>query len=162
MERVFIRDRAASPFRHCTAGLLFMSLVHASAAGAQATAETAPAETAVSKVEVRDCGSQAASGEILVCGKGSGRSPYRLAPAPERFDPRGDMDSVSRERHRLFEVGASGIGSCSTSGPGGWTGCDLIKWKDQYEQRARSKPQEQGMFLQVGPAKYRVIDQKGQ
>jgi hypothetical protein len=149
------RIRPTGASRNRAGGLLLIALAQASAAGAQAHSS---GEVVVPKIGVRECPAQETSGEIVVCGKGTGRSPYRLAPAPEGFDPHGDMDSVSRERHRLFEVGASGIGSCSTSGPGGWTGCDLIKWKDQYEQRARSKPQEHGVFLKVGPAKYRVGD----
>ena len=80
--------------------------------------------------------------EIVVCG--TGRSPYRIPEQPEGFDPRGTVQSVSAERHGLYEVGASGIGSCSPSGPGGWTGCDLIKWKRGYEQRAGIKQDQRG------------------
>jgi hypothetical protein len=109
------------------------------AAAAQgATKDGEAAATAVPIVE--DCRDK--TDELVVCG--TGRSPYRIPEQPEGFDPRGTVQSVSAERHALYEVGASGIGSCSTSGPGGWTGCDLIKWKRGYEQRAGIKQDQRG------------------
>jgi hypothetical protein len=73
--------------------------------------------------------------DITICGRRNGVGGYRL-PEPDRFDPAGPVDSVSRERHRLLDVGAAGIGSCSTVGPGGWTGCMLNDWRSADEQYA--------------------------
>lgn len=70
--------------------------------------------------------------EIVVCGSNE-RSPYRLPPPRPGFDPDAGTDSVSRERHGLYEVGDSGIGSCSTSGPGGG-GCMAQSFKRYREQ----------------------------
>jgi hypothetical protein len=97
-----------------------------------ATAAAAPAAVAVPHI-VPDCHRDPDEG-IVVCGRQTGRSPYRLPP-PGGFDPDGPVDSVSRERHRLMEPGASGIGSCSTVGPGGWTGCDFNAWKQEHQQK---------------------------
>ncbi|HZG08303.1 MAG TPA: hypothetical protein VEZ70_04905 [Allosphingosinicella sp.] len=73
--------------------------------------------------------------EIIVCGRREEqRSPFRLAEPPPRFDPGGSDYSVSRERHSLYEHGDTGIHSCSTVGPGGYTGCAFRKWKDGDEQ----------------------------
>lgn len=83
---------------------------------------------------VRKCRQSSDDAEVVVCGRPE-RSPYRLPPSAQRFDPDGPVDSVSRERHRLYEHGAGGIGSCSTVGPGGWTGCSFIMWKDEHEQK---------------------------
>lgn len=74
------------------------------------------------------------SSELVVCGR-RGDSPYRLPLVHDGFDPDGPVDSVSRERHRLYEVGDVGIGSCSTVGGGGWTGCDSIAWKQAHQQK---------------------------
>lgn len=74
--------------------------------------------------------------EIVVCGSRRERSPYRLPPTAGGFDPAGTVDSVSRERHRLIEHGDSGIGSCSASGPGGYTGC----FHRQVKNRCQQKP----------------------
>jgi hypothetical protein len=72
---------------------------------------------------------------IVVCGRRDRpRSPYRLPEPPPRFDAGEGTASVSRERHGLYEQGATGIHSCSTVGPGGWTGCTFRKWKEGYEQ----------------------------
>jgi hypothetical protein len=75
-----------------------------------------------------------ASGDIVVCGRSEAISPYRLPRLYEGFDPDGPIDSVSRERHRLFEVGEAGIGSCSAAGAGGWTGCGTIEFKQFHQQ----------------------------
>jgi hypothetical protein len=73
--------------------------------------------------------------EIVVCGRRERpRSPYRLPEPPPRFDAGGGDESVSRERHGLYEQGDTGIHSCSTVGPGGYTGCSFRAWKDSDEQ----------------------------
>jgi len=101
---------------------------------------------------VKEC-PDAPTGDLVVCGRSDARSPYRLPPQADGWTPDGAMESVSRERHRLLDAGASGIGSCSTAGPGGWTGCDLIRWKEGYEQRAGFKRNEPRAFITVGPLK---------
>jgi hypothetical protein len=100
------------------------------------------------------CTAPAQPQEIVVCGRGDDAR-YRL-PVPDGFDPRGLVDSVSRERNRLMDVGASGIHSCSTVGPGGWTGCDLRRWRQAHEQRAGIS-QEQPRALNVGPVSIGAI-----
>jgi hypothetical protein len=74
-------------------------------------------------------------GEIVVCGKRGESERYRLPVQPRGFDAAGSTDSVSRERHRLIQEGDSGIGSCSTSGPGGWTGCFHQQRRRQCQQK---------------------------
>jgi hypothetical protein len=74
--------------------------------------------------------------EIVVCGDRTESERYRLPIQPQGFDAAGSTDSVSRERHRLIQEGDSGIGSCSTSGPGGWTGC----FHQQTKRRCQQKP----------------------
>jgi hypothetical protein len=78
--------------------------------------------------------------EIVVCGSRDERSPYRLPPPPPPvFDWRGSAPSVSRERNGLFDVGETGIGSCSNVGPGGPFGCTFKQWKHQEQQRRSKK-----------------------
>lgn len=74
------------------------------------------------------------SEDIVVCGRRDGR--YRLPPRDQRFDPSGLQESVARERGRLLEGGEAGIGSCSTAGPGGHTGCFEQQVKRRQQQRA--------------------------
>ena len=85
---------------------------------------------------VRNCRNNQ-TGEIVVCG--SQRSPYRLPPPSPRFDPDAGVNSVSRERNGLLEAGDSGIGSCSTVGPGGSSGCTMQSFRRSREQNAGKK-----------------------
>ena len=84
----------------------------------------------------RGCGpvGEGQDDEIVVCRRRDNEK-YRLPIRENRFDPGGATDSVSRERHRLIEEGDAGIGSCSTVGPGGYTGCfpQNIKRRQQQE-----------------------------
>jgi hypothetical protein len=92
-----------------------------------------------SKAQIRivpRCSSQpTSSDDIVVCGRRSESERQRLPQINNgRFDPGGTVESVSRERHRLYEVGESGIGSCSPSGPGGTEGCSFRRFKQMLEQ----------------------------
>ena len=83
-----------------------------------------------------DCGIPA-DGSVLICGRRGEDSPYRL-PRSVRdpgFDVNGAIDSVSRERHKLMDVGTAGTGSCSNTGAGGWTGCMVRDWRTAEQQR---------------------------
>ena len=78
-----------------------------------------------------------ADGSVIVCGTRNSESPYRI-PSSLRdpgFDVDGAIDSVSRERHKLMDVGDAGTGSCSNSGAGGWTGCAVKDWQAADQQR---------------------------
>jgi hypothetical protein len=89
---------------------------------------------------------------IVVCGRREPRrSPYRLAEPPPRFDAGEGTASASRERNSLLEHGDTGIHSCSTVGPGGYTGCTFKAWKQSDEQwggKARGKRKRPGEFGQ--------------
>jgi hypothetical protein len=78
-----------------------------------------------------------ADGSVIICGARNADSPYRL-PASVRdpgFDVDGAVDSVSRERHKLMDVGDAGTGSCSNVGARGWTGCMVKGWQADDQQR---------------------------
>ncbi len=82
------------------------------------------------------------NGEITVCGKPD--SPYRI-PKELRdpgFQIDGPMDSVSRERHRIMDVGGAGAQqhACSPVGAMGWTGCEVKAWKEADQQRGFQPP----------------------
>jgi hypothetical protein len=124
------------------------------------SAQLPPAATARVTAPTRDCAARsgAAAGEqeaeIVVCGRREGRSPYRVPESDPGFDPSGTVDSVSRERHRLLDLGATGIQSCSAVGPGGWTGCDLIRWREAQEQYGGGAQRgERALGIRVGPSR---------
>lgn len=78
-----------------------------------------------------------ADGSVIICGRRNADSPYRLplAARDPGFDVDGPLDSVSRERHKLMDVGDAGTGSCSNVGAGGWTGCMVKGWRADEQQR---------------------------
>jgi hypothetical protein len=82
----------------------------------------------------RRCDPAADPDEVVVCGRRIPAERYRLPIRPDRFDPKGPIDSVSRERHKLIQEGDAGIGSCSTIGPGGSSGCFHRSTKRRCEQ----------------------------
>jgi hypothetical protein len=140
--RLVARKMCARAAAACT---LLLSLLSAGPARAQPT-------LSLPKV-VEPCVKQA--DEIVVCGNPDELRRYRLPLQDEGFDPDGPVDSVSRERNRLLNHGASGIGSCSTVGPGGYTGCDFIRFKERVEQKADSSDDETGLFFHVGKQRLR-------
>ncbi len=75
--------------------------------------------------------------DVVVCGRRDADSPFRIPESfrDPGFDVDGPVDSVSRERHKLMDVGATGIHSCSATGAGGWTGCMVNDWERDDEQR---------------------------
>ena len=98
---------------------------------------TPPNFSDVLNTAISNC-KQPADGAIIVCGKRApSDGPFRLPPAVRDpgFDVNGAVDSVARERHKLMEEGAAGTGSCSTVGPGGWTGCLVRDWERADQQR---------------------------
>jgi hypothetical protein len=98
-----------------------MLLLLAAQAAQAAPEEGNLADAARSFAIVRRC-DPADGDEIVVCGRNETER-YRLPIRSQGFDPKGPVDSVSRERHKLIQEGDAGIGSCSTTGPGGYTGC---------------------------------------
>jgi len=117
---------------------------------AQAATLPDPAPVLLAPTAAPACQTDRSQDDITVCGRRNDGEGYRL-PAPDRFDPAGTIDSVSRERHRLLDVGATGIGSCSTVGPGGWTGCMLNTWREADEQYAgRNHSLGRGTSVHVG------------
>ncbi|HYI40311.1 MAG TPA: hypothetical protein VE053_08335 [Allosphingosinicella sp.] len=120
-----------SRFRPLAALLLLPGGV--AAARERAEPETLPAAPPILKA-LNDCPRGGSSGDIVVCGRRNDR--YRLPIRDEHFDPGGLQESVRRERGRLLEGGEFGIGSCSTVGPGGHTGCFEQQVKRRQQQRA--------------------------
>ena len=122
------RDRAGTtaPGRWRRLAMALMLPASSLASGAAAPPEAGDpylAEAGKRLSAVRQCERPDTAEEIVVCGRRDAPEPYRLPIRPDGFDPQGAVESVSRERHKLIQEGDAGIGSCSTVGPGGYTGC---------------------------------------
>jgi hypothetical protein len=94
---------------------------------------------------VAPCPPKRNANEVVVCGQSDEDPPYRLPKTfrDQGFRVDGAADSVSRERHKLMDAGAAmGTGSCSSVGPGGWTGCMVRQWRADEQQRGFRSPSE--------------------
>lgn len=101
-----------------------------------------PAPDTTLRVLPPACEGSGGGDEIVVCGSRERRSRFRIPEQPDTgFDPAGTGESVARERTRLTEDGAaSGIGSCSNIGPGGFTGCRAQQFRRDIEQYGGDPP----------------------
>jgi hypothetical protein len=105
---------------------------------APAAAQTKGADLKVNQLIVygNDACPQSTEEEIVICVKRQERDRYRI---PENLRERGGpaSNSWANRASELQYVGRSGVGSCSTSGPGGMIGCF-----DQLMNQARAERQE--------------------
>lgn len=88
-----------------------------------------------------------ADDEVVVCVRRPAEERYRI---PEAYRPTGDRQQGQawvRQSQDLRTVGATGTGSCSEVGPGGYTGC-LLK-----QIQRNDKEYEEGKEGQTPPAK---------
>lgn len=107
--------------------LLFVAgaLLSAAPAAAQAPAAARSAEPKISTMIVYgdDPCPPSTDDTIIVCGRQPEKERYRI-PAPLRGDPNDPASQAWATRSQALEyAGRSGIGSCSTVGPGGASGC---------------------------------------
>lgn len=79
--------------------------------------------------------------EIVVCARAPESERYRI---PERFrgdeiSPRAANESWAVKAEALEFAGKTGINSCSTVGPGGWTGCyaEMLRLAQAERREAR-------------------------
>lgn len=108
---------------------------------APAAAQTAPAGVLVifgdDKCPTNDNGE-----EIVVCHRVDEAERFRI-PQPLRELPiRPENESWAVRQETALNTGQSGIGSCSTVGPGGMTGClsrDITVAKREARQRQRAQ-----------------------
>jgi hypothetical protein len=105
---------------------------------AVATAQT-DASPRVNKIIVygNDPCPRGAGDEIIVCARRPDNERYRI---PEEFRGEGQPESESwaARAHSLETVGDTGIQSCSTVGPGGFTGCWEEMMRQAREDRRRN------------------------
>lgn len=114
------------------AALLAGALAAGPAAAAPAPAgPPKPGEEKVNQLIVygNDPCKQGSADEIVICVRKPERERYRI-PERLRDDPNDRNNrSWASNAQALEYVGRSGIGSCSATGPGGWTGCfnDMVR-----------------------------------
>jgi len=120
-----------------------LALLAGSAAGAQAPDQPSPDGRRVSQLIVygADPCPPSTSEEIVVCARRSEDERYRI-PEPLREQGQRRAESWAAQARSLEYVGRTGIQSCSTVGPGGFTGCWAEMMRQAREDR-RTNPEGQ-------------------
>ncbi len=120
------------------------------AAGLASIPTVAQAQSGGGQVEVSVFGTdpcpRSTESQIVVCKHYPESERYRLSPSQNPQGTRQQRQSWSRQSQALKTVGATGTGSCSAVGPGGFTGCLTQEIKqarrETSEQAAQDQPPE--------------------
>jgi len=83
--------------------------------------------------------------EIVVCRRLPLTEKYRIPKELRKTEETPANESWSSRAQSLQSVGATGTGSCSAAGGGGWTGC----WREQMKQ-AKAERKQQGEPAGIG------------
>jgi len=106
-----------------------------------------PAPVSAQQVEVAVFGTdpcpRSTESQIVVCKHYPESQRYRLAPSQNPQGTRQQRQSWSRQSQALKTVGATGTGSCSAVGPGGFTGCLTQEIKQARREVREQQSQDQ-------------------
>lgn len=124
-------------------------LVISSAIGAAIATGLAavPAPVSAQQVEVSVFGTdpcpRSTESQIVVCRHYPESERYRLNPSQRTSGTRQQRQSWTRQSQALKTVGATGTGSCSAVGPGGFTGCLTQEIKQARREVREQQSQDQ-------------------
>jgi hypothetical protein len=110
-----------------------------------ATAQAEPDDRPVIRMTIygNDRCPPSTSERVVVCARRPERERYRI-PERLRDNPDQSEESWAADAQALETVGDTGPQSCSTVGPGGFTGCweEMIRQarRERQQQRERSEP----------------------
>ncbi|HEU4962177.1 MAG TPA: hypothetical protein VFT56_17445 [Sphingomonas sp.] len=107
--------------------------------GAALAAAPAPAQNAVQNGVLviygnQKCPTDSQGREIVVCQRRDADEQFRIPKELREFQVTPENESWAAREQTLRDVGTTGVGSCSTVGPGGATGC--------FAQAARAAKKE--------------------
>ena len=118
---------------------LFLAAAFAAALGGAATAQDGPPESVRQIVVYGDDPCPQAEGEdIVICARKPESERFRI-PEELRTDDSPEGESWASRAQAIEYVGRTGLNSCSTVGPGGFTGC----WQEMVRQ-AREERRQNG------------------
>lgn len=120
--------------------LIAAALVAVPAIFSSAPAQTDRAKEKITRLVVygNDPCPRGSGDEIIVCARKPENERYRI-PKELREPPSSPLNESWAERATQLEyVGRTGIQSCSTVGPGGWTGCWAKMIREAREERRRA------------------------
>lgn len=89
------------------------------------------------------CPTNADGDEIVVCVRRPAEERYRIPKDLRDQEVKRENESWAVRQQDAMSVGATGIGSCSTVGPGGGTGCSAQEYRaGKAEADARKKAEK--------------------
>ena len=117
------------------------------AAGLAAISAPAQAQSGGGQIEVAVFGTdpcpRSTESQIVVCKHYPESERYRLNPSQNPQGTRQQRTSWARKSQALKSVGATGIGSRSAVGPGGFTGCLTQEIKQARRETREQQQQDQ-------------------
>ncbi|HEX7655465.1 MAG TPA: hypothetical protein VF404_00565 [Sphingomonas sp.] len=102
---------------------LAAAIVAGAAVALPATAQNAPENGVLVIYGNQKCPTDSSGREIVVCSRRGADEQYRIPKELRELQVTPENESWAARDQAVLDAGASGVGSCSTVGPGGASGC---------------------------------------
>lgn len=118
-------------------------LPRTTSSGAGEVSHNAPINGVLTLYGNQRCPTDREGGEVVVCVRQGAAEQYRIPKALRNFQVTPENESWASKVVAHDDVANAGIGSCTTVGPGGSTGCFLQQARQQRAEKKDNKAAEQ-------------------
>lgn len=106
------------------------------------TSRNAPIDGVLVLFGNEKCPTDTSGNEIVVCTRRSASEQFRIPKEVREFKVTPQNEAWAARLAPVLEAGASGIGSCTTVGPGGSTGCQQRQFRAARAENKEKKADE--------------------